>query len=711
MSLLRVAVPCPLHAAFTYRLEDGQSAAPGVRVRVPFGNRVVTGLVLGHEENDLALSPERIKAVVEVLDDAPLWPVAVWETWIWMASYYAHPIGDALTTTLPALLRKGASAPTPSVQASHDLSGLAKYRPGAKPVAVTPKQKEALSIICAAPDGLSRQECLDRGIASRVLEMLIGTGSIEPVIPPAERPTLTAEQLQVLAAITPTLGAFRTHLVDGVTGSGKTEIYLRLIEEVLANKRQALLLVPEISLTPQICARLQQRFGDQVGVLHSGLSDKERLETWVRAKTGTIRVLAGTRSSLFTPLPELGLVIVDEEHDTSYRQDNGLRYHARDVAMYLCSKLNIPCVLGTATPSAESYRNVRSGRMEHHVLTVRATGAPMPLMHLLDAKSMPQPDGLTPFAIEAITRTLQAGQQAMVYLPRRGYAHALYCRSCCWASECPNCSARMVYHRGRNQLICHHCTHTTRVPTECPKCAAPDLVQLGAGTERAEAALQEAVGADKVLRLDTDSVNSPDKLQQQLARVRSGEPLVILGTQIISKGHDFPGVNLTVVTGTDAALFSVDSRAKERLAQQIIQVAGRAGRARQGRVLIQTSQADNPFLRKLIESGYHCCLDELIGEYEEAGLPPVSHAALITVETNNQGEGLDFLNQVLDTAAHPDVHGPFPAVLERRAGRYRSQAMILCECRSERHRALHLVRNAATQHNPKLRLQIEIDPA
>ncbi|HEQ1814635.1 TPA: DEAD/DEAH box helicase, partial [Pseudomonas aeruginosa] len=363
MNLLRVAVPCPLHAAFTYRLENGQSAVAGVRVRVPFGNRVVTGLVLGHEESDQTLSPEKIKSVIEILDEAPLWPTAAWETWIWMASYYAHPIGDALTTTLPALLRKGASAPTPSAQASHDLSGLAKYQPGAEPVAVTPKQKEALSIICAAPDGLSRQECLDRGIASRVLEMLIGTGSIIPVIPPAERPTLTTEQLHVLATIIPTLGTFRTHLVDGVTGSGKTEIYLRLIEEVLANKRQALLLVPEISLTPQICARLQQRFGDQVGVLHSGLSDKERLETWARAKAGVIRVLAGTRSSLFTPLPDLGLVIVDEEHDTSYRQDNGLRYHARDVAMYLCSKLNIPCVLGTATPSAESYRNVRSGRM------------------------------------------------------------------------------------------------------------------------------------------------------------------------------------------------------------------------------------------------------------------------------------------------------------------------------------------------------------
>lgn len=707
---VNVAVPCPLDQSFTYRWTGIEPIAVGARVRVPFGSRVVTGLVTGLPADAGNADEDKIRSIEQVLDMTPIWGAAAWCTWMWMGQYYAHPIGDTLASVLPALLRKGATIPLPQNRPPQDLSGLARYRVGDAPVAVTPKQKEALRIIAAQEGGLSRQECLESGISSRVLEMLIGTSSILPNIRPAEIPqTLTDEQAIVVKAITATWNTFETHLIDGVTGSGKTEIYLRLIEQALKSGQQALLLVPEISLTPQTCSRLQQRFGDRVGVLHSGLTDKDRLDTWARVRQGEIRVLAGTRSALFTPMPELGLIIIDEEHDNSYRQDSGLRYNARDVAIFLAHKLRIPCILGTATPSAETYRGAQAGRIKHHRLTRRATGAPMPVMTVLDAKSMPQLDGITPIAMAAIKRTLAAGDQAMVYLPRRGFAHALFCKSCSWASECPNCASRMVFHRAKGKLICHHCTHAAAPRVTCPACDG-ELVQLGAGTERAEALLVEAVGGDLVLRLDTDVISTPDKLEKALSRIRTGEPLVIIGTQIISKGHDFPNVTLTVVTGTDAALFSVESRAMERLAQQIVQVAGRSGRQRQGQVLLQTSQADNPFLQDLVSKGYHHCLESLIAGYESAGLPPVGHSALITVETSQQNEGLDFLDALISQINHPDIQGAFPAVLEKRAGKYRSQAVIISASRAERHKALWMLKTAATSLNTRIRLLVEVDP-
>lgn len=709
MDCISVAIFCPLDMAFTYQWPEalGEPPKPGCRVKVPFGRKSVVGLTLGAAEQPQNIA--KLKQVETLIDQHPLWDEATWKTWLWMADYYHHPIGDALATTLPSALAKG-ETPEPAAGRLLDMSGEVVYRPAPGSDAATGKQRAVLKIAGSAPAGLTRLQLIEQSDAPRVVDMLIRTGSLTPDREPATLPTVTLndEQQDAAAAIINKLGRFSVTLLDGVTGSGKTEVFMEAIDATISQGQQVLYLVPEIGLTPQTCARLEKRF--EVCTLHSKLSEKDRSLAWSLARSGKVQVIIGTRSALFTPIPNLGLIILDEEHDHSYKQDTHLRYHARDVAIYLASRRNLPVVLGSATPSAESYRNALAGKYHHLRLTQRATGAAMPGLEILDAKSMPQPDGLTPIALGLIKRTLDKGEQAMVYLPRRGFAHAMLCTTCGWASECPNCSARMVFHRSKGKLICHHCSETHNKPQACPKCAN-EVIPLGAGTERTEALLVEAIGAEHVLRLDTDVISSPTAMLEALARIREGKPLCIVGTQMLSKGHDFPGVTMVVIAGTDSALFSADARAGENFIQQVTQVAGRSGRSKPGRVVIQTMQADNPLLQQLARDGYHETLKDLISRYEEAMLPPVCASALITVETPNPNDAREMLEACIDAVDHHALVGPFPAIMERRAGVHRFQAAVLAETRKERHEVLCKLKAEWRARTTRFPLIIDVDPS
>jgi primosomal protein N' (replication factor Y) len=704
---LSVAVFCTLDMPFTYLwpAELGDAPKPGCRVKVPFGKRSLIGLVLG--EALAPANPAKTKAVEALIDAQPLWDEASWKTWLWMADYYHHPIGDALATTLPAGLAKG-ETPEPAEGNLPDMSGEVSYiaNPDLPPLAG--KQKVVIKLAQSNPHGLSRTELVEQSDTPRTVDMLIRSGALIPVRrTTAATMVLTQEQQDAAQSIKDALGSFGVLLLDGVTGSGKTEVFMEAMSAAIAAGKQVLYLVPEIGLTPQTCARLEKRF--EVCVLHSKLSEKDRGLAWSLARSGQAKVIVGTRSALFTPIADLGLIIIDEEHDHSFKQDTRLRYHARDVAIFLANKRNIPIVLGSATPSAETMRSALSGRYKHLRMTARANGCAMPKIEVLDAKSMPQQDGLTPVAMGLIKRTLEAGEQAMVFLPRRGFAHTMFCRSCGWASECPNCDARMVFHKGKGKMICHHCGESNRQPGACPKCSE-EIVPLGAGTERAEELLIGSFGAENVIRLDTDVISTPANMHAAFAHIRSGRPLCIVGTQMLAKGHDFPNVTMVVITGSDAALFSADARAAERFIQQVTQVAGRSGRAKPGRVIIQTSQADHPILQQLVREGYHKTIEGIIHGYEQAMLAPVSATALITVETNDRNTGSDYLESVINEINHPALVGPFPAIMERKAGAYRYQAVVLAETRKERHELLCKLKAAWKRKTTRFPLYIDVDP-
>jgi len=712
MRTATVAIPCPLDQLFTYEWPFLEDVPAGCRISVPFGPRTVVGLLISLQTEELDQEVlAKIKPVTEILDREPIWDDVSWNTWNWMAGYYCHPIGDALTGILPPPLRKGGAIPVDALKGTRDFSGVVTYQVADTSNVITPTQKKLIKLVTSTPSGMTRSEMEREGASGRVIDTLIRIGALKPDRMRDNALTLTAEQQSVTSTIADGLaGGYQTHLIDGVTGSGKTEVYLQLIERVVEQDKQVLYLVPEINLTPQTCARLEARFGDDVVVMHSGMNENERLAAWARSRAGLARIIVGTRSALFTPLPRLGLIILDEEHDTSYKQTSHLRYHARDVAIYLAHRRNVPIVLGSATPSAETLRNALAGKVHRHRMLERATGMSVPKLLVIDATSMPHPDGLTQIAMRAIKRTLEAGEQAMVYLPRRGFAHALFCRACGWASECPHCSARMTMHKAKGKLICHHCGHTRRLPHECPECQG-EVIGLGAGTERAEALLIEAFGEDAVLRFDTDTLGTPRKLQEALALIRSNRPLVVVGTQMIAKGHDFPNVTLTVITGTDGALFSAEPRAAERVIQQIVQVAGRSGRTKQGHVMVQTMQPLHPVLTQLVNEGYHATMETLIRDYEERLLPPAVYSALITIETRDPREGERLLDHVIEEIDHPDLLGPFPAVMERKAQFTRYQAIILSSTRATRHMLARQVQAALRRVAPRARAFVDIDPA
>ncbi|MBU1224360.1 MAG: primosomal protein N' [Gammaproteobacteria bacterium] len=686
VTLIQVALDTPLDRLFDYRLPDDVGAVqPGSLVEVPFGRTLQVGVALG-SPTDRAVEDAKLRDVIRVLDDRPALSADILRLAQFCADYYHYPLGAILLATLPPRLRNA----TPFVAETPWLV-LTEPGQGAEPGARARAQRALLDALRNAPQSRAdlRAQKQGRHAATLVAAGWAAWSRIAPAAtdtpPTADAPPATAEQQAALDSLLPALGQFGVQLIHGATGSGKTELYLRLIDAVLATNKQALVLIPEIALTPQLEQHFRRRFpGRRFATLHSGLAEKERAENWLAAPD--CDVLLGTRLSVFAPLPRLGLIVVDEEHDASFKQQDGLRYSARDVAIARGKQANVPVVLGSATPSLESYAQALSGRYRLIELKQRAISqAQLPDIELVDLKHIPLDNGLTRPAVQALSETLARGEQSLVFLNRRGYAPALYCPSCAWVSPCPRCSARLVFHRATphstrsHRLKCHHCGFETRIPPECPSCGNPDLKALGQGTQRLEETLTALLPAARIRRIDRDTMR-PRAWAELGEAVHGGEIDILVGTQMLAKGHDFPNMTLALILDTDGALYSPDFRATERLFAQLMQVAGRAGRAdKPGRVLIQTAFPDHPLFRYLQRHDYSAYARELLAERKQLELPPFTRQVLLRAEATTMDAALAFLHRAAALApdtADVSVFGAIPAPMARVANLERAQLLI-----------------------------------
>ena len=679
-SLLQVALDTPLHRLFDYRLPDGLGAVqPGSLVEVPFGRSLQIGVALGRPA-DSTIGADKLRDVIRVLDDRPALSPDILRLAQFCADYYHYPLGAVLLATLPPRLKNA----TPFVAETPWLVVTDAGREAA-PSARAHAQRALLDALREAPQPRGTLHAQKQGRHASAL-VAAGWAAWTRVPPPsadapqtADTPLATAEQQAALDTLLPALGQFGVHLVHGVTGSGKTELYLRLIDAVLAANKQALVLIPEIALTPQLEQHFRRRFpGRRIATLHSGLTESTRTENWLAAPD--CDVLLGTRLSVFAPLPRLGLIVVDEEHDTSFKQQDSLRYSARDVAIARGKQCGVPVVLGSATPSLESYAQALNGRYKLIELKQRAISqAKLPAIELVDLKHIPLDNGLTRPALQALTDTLARGEQSLVFLNRRGYAPALYCPSCAWVSPCPRCSARLVLHRTSHRLKCHHCGFETRIPTECPSCGNPDLKPLGQGTQRLEETLTALLPAARIRRIDRDTMR-PRAWAELGEAVHGGAVDILVGTQMLAKGHDFPNMTLALILDTDGALYSPDFRATERLFAQLMQVAGRAGRAdKPGRVLIQTAFPDHPLFRYLQRHDFAGYARELLAERKQLDLPPFTRQILLRAEAPTMDAALAFLRRAAAQAPEQpnvSVFSATPAPMARVANLERAQLLI-----------------------------------
>jgi len=716
--VVRVAVPKPLPRLFDYVVDAGAAApVPGARIRVPFGRQSLTGVCVAVDPADPHDDPKPLHAV---LDADNVFGRDLYELALWLAEYYHHPLGEVLGTLLPAAARSG----EPLELRLETVWRLTGARPDLRRA---PLQQALLEHVEALGGCARPAELESAGFSAAVIRGLAAKGVLcrERVVPPAAPSAgpreahlpLNAEQQTALNHLIGQLGCFSPNLLDGVTGSGKTEIYLRLIDEVRRQGRQVLVLVPEIALTPQTLRRFERRFG-VAAALHSAMTDAQRLDVWLRCRAGDTGILIGTRSAILTPFRDLGLIVVDEEHDGSFKQQDGLRYSARDVAVKRAQLLGIPLLLGSATPSLESLANAASGRYHHLHLHQRAAGAQLPALHLLDIRGHVLTDGISDRLRRIITSHLDDGGQALIFLNRRGYAPTYLCTACGWQSTCRHCDMRMTVHRQPEALICHHCGHREPLTVSCPACGRSSLLAVGLGTQRTEAGLESMFPGVPLYRIDRDTTRSHRRLQAQLEAIRTGRPALLVGTQMLAKGHHFPNVTLVGVINADAGFLSADFKAPERTAQIIIQVAGRAGRAeRPGEVWIQTHQPDNPVLQSLITEGYPGFARRELEFRERAGLPPFRPMILIRAEAATAEAARDWLGglrEILLQAAreqpgNPEVLGPAPAPIPRVANRFRCQLMVLADRRGPLHRLVRHLTSNPPRHRG-VRWSVDVDP-
>ncbi len=690
--VLRVALPVPLPRLFDY-LGDGPVDAGwiGCRVRVRLGPRILVGVVV-----DIGVDSglHALRGIEARLDAQALLEGELWESLQWAAHYYAHPLGEVLATAMPAWLRRRGTAP-----------------PRAEWLALTPDGREALALKVpragTAPARLF--ELLEAGAVAReawsaspalarAAQAWRRLGFIAAAAPGERReggrpgPALNPAQRSAVDDIQAQQG-FSVTVLDGVTGSGKTEVYLELIKRELAAGHQCLVLVPEIGLTPQLLARLEGRLGVDVGVVHSGLAAGARARVWRGAASGEVSVILGTRSAVFVPLPRAGLIVIDEEHDTSFKQQEGFRYHARDFAIVRARALAIPVVLGSATPSIESLANVEQSRYRRLALPERAGDAKPPTVRVLDLRGQPLRDGLLGETHAALAACLARGEQALVFRNQRGYAPVLLCHDCGWYPSCPRCSTSdterraLIWHRNAARLRCHHCGLSTAVPNHCGACAGLALAPTGFGTQRLEASLVAHFPGQRVIRVDTDSTRTQGSFARLVEPLVRGEPGLVIGTQMLAKGHDLPLLTLAVILGVDAALVAADFRAPERFAQLLIQVSGRVGRStRPGRVIVQTHQPQHPLLQQILSGGYSAFAHTELEQRRLAGLPPYAAQALLRAEAKSSEPVDAFLADALaalrlDQMSEggtdgPRAFGPLPAPQPRRAGFMRAQVLL-----------------------------------
>jgi primosomal protein N' (replication factor Y) len=691
---LQLAIPTPLRRRFDYLPPAGVSAEelrqwqPGMLIRVPFGHQEVVGVLLAIT-SATHLLPHQIKPAIAAIEQRPAFTPELLELCLWAADYYQCPVGDAMHTALPALLRQGELAQL----RDETFYRLTTHGKGLPEGALKRAPKQAALLAALQEHDLTKADLETLAIARTHLKSLIDKGLVEefaqqpgnPVgdIILREQPLLLGvEQQEAFGQIA--YDKFQVSLLDGATGSGKTEVYLQAIARVIADGKQALVLVPEIGLTPQTLARFQRRFAQPIVALHSGLNDRERLDAWVKARDGTARIVIGTRSAIFTPLRNPGIIIIDEEHDGSFKQQDGFRYSARDLAVMRANRLQIPLILGSATPALETLHNAQSGRYQHLRLRHRAGNAETPSVTLLDIRAQTLHEGFASQTLAAIATEVSAGNQVLVFLNRRGYAPALECHDCGWLANCNHCTARMTVHQSPRHLHCHHCGHQRPLLKRCPSCHSEKLQPLGQGTERSEAALQHAFPNTRILRVDRDSTRARDAMNNLLKEIHSGEPCILVGTQMLAKGHHFADVTLVVIIDADAGLFSTDFRGPERMGQLLLQVAGRAGRAEKpGRVILQSHHTEHPLVQTLVFNGYHAFAETILRERQITQLPPYRYLALLRAESKRPELAIEFLKLARQIAGQlcspsPQLHylGPLPAMMEKRGDRFRYQLQI-----------------------------------
>ena len=728
--VLRVALDTPLRRLFDYLPPAPAGAVPlpavGARVRVPFGRQRLVGLVLATADSS-EVPAGKLKPILEVLDARPVLDSAAIELLTWAAQYYHHPIGEVLAAALPRPLRFG--APTAEVEERWVATDAGAEAAAAGEPRRAPKQRALLSLL--RERGGATAATLDERLSSwrEAARALLARGliasteiGIEPPASPEARlrapgPPLLPEQSEAVKAVASGLGRFVAYVLHGITGSGKTEVYLRLIERVLEQGRRALVLVPEIGLTPQLLGRFRERFDAPMAVLHSALTDSERLAAWREAWSGRARIVLGTRSVVFAPVPDLGLIVVDEEHDPSYKQhEGGFHYSARDLAVVRARHAAVPVVLGSATPALETLHNVAAGRYAHLPLPRRAAEAQPPRLALLDLRTSAVRSGIATPAVLAIERHLAGDGQVLVFLNRRGYAPTLLCTACGWIAPCRECDARLTVHLGAGRLRCHHCGADAPLPARCPQCGFA-VKPVGQGTERIEETLAALFPGVSIARLDRDVVRRRGDLEDVMRRMSSGEARILVGTQMVTKGHDFPNVTLVVVLNADHGLFSTDFRASERLAQTIVQVAGRAGRgAKPGEVLIQTEFPEHPLLQSLLAEGYDGFARTALREREQAAWPPFSRLAAVRDSATTAQAALGFLTDARSIAQRPPrgvrLLGPVPAAMAKRAGRYHAQLLIESGERTRLHEFLDawLPEVDSLKSARRVRWSLDVDP-
>ncbi|MBV1930200.1 MAG: primosomal protein N' [Porticoccaceae bacterium] len=724
--IYQVAIASPLRRLFDYLPPGNEEVdlVPGMRVEVPFGRRKVVGIVVA-QQSDSAFPVDKLKAIDRILDSEPVFSKNLLSLLLWAANYYHAPLGEALATALPTALRRGKPLPSEKWwRLSHHGKGLPEDA-----LKRAPRQAQLLKLLQQGER--SHRQVLDAGISTANLRVLSEKGLIESYQQTAkavvidttnllrEEPlTLLPSQAKILDALD--LNSYHAYLLEGETGSGKTEVYLQAIAHILNEGRQALVLIPEISLTPQTLQRFKSRFNCPIAVIHSGLSDGERLSAWSSAANGSAGIVIGTRSAVFTPLLKPGIIIIDEEHDGSFKQQDGFRYSARDVAVMRANREQIPIMLGTATPSLESLYNCQQGRYQHLHLTGRPGGASQPEWQLVDIRKLNLNTGFSQTTIVAMEQALARGHQVLVFLNRRGFAPTMMCHDCGWIANCKHCDARLTFHQSNPHLRCHHCDYRQAVPPTCSQCHSEQLQYLGQGTERGEATLEALFPDIPVLRVDRDTTRRKQAMSKVIAEINSGKPCVLVGTQILAKGHHFPNVTLVVVLDADSGLFSPDFRATERLGQLVTQVAGRAGRGETpGRVMIQSHHSEHPLLALLAEDQYPKFAEQLLAERRLSGMPPYTNVALVRAEATSGHEANALLEEARKycqgiVASRPSLRylGPYSAPLERRNKRFRYQLLIIAEERKLLHHvlgqlSLWLETNKTAR---KVRWSLDIDP-
>ncbi len=629
--IAQVAVPTPLRKTFDYLLPTGEAhpAVPGLRVQIPFGKRDCVGVIMNITDHT-TYAPQKLKPIEAILDEAPLLDAHILALARFASQYYHHPIGDVITHCLPGPLRQG------------------KMPRRIKPL---PQPTQTNNVL----------------------------------------PTLTPEQDTALASILNHPNHFHVSLLQGVTGSGKTEVYLRAIEPLLAAKKQILILVPEIGLTPQIVARVEARFGLPVALLHSGLADGARAQAWLSAQRNESQIVIATRSGVFVPLPQLGMIIIDEEHDLSFKQQDGFRYHARDLAVWRAKASNVPVILGSATPSFESMKHAEQGRYTLLILNERAQGLKTPL-RLIDLRNQHAEENISADLLQAIQLRLDRKEQVLLFLNRRGFAPVWMCHACGWVAACTRCDSHLTYHQDK-RLICHHCDHQIKKLDRCKQCGSPSFLLIGQGTQRIEAYLEKCFPQARIARVDRDSTRKKNAFMDVLTQMQAGDIDILLGTQMLAKGHHFPRVTLVSILDADSGLLSSDFRAPERLAQLLTQVSGRAGREHlPGEVLLQTHHPDHPLLLNWLEGGYTHFAQTAMRERESLSLPPFGHMTLLRAESTKQHAPMTFLTEIKawlkQYAKGLHILGPIPALMEKKQGKFRAQLLLHAQDRPMLHECL-----------------------